>query len=283
MVVDHIHEKNLKGIKYHANILLDRYNKRIKLFNYSGDIYEMVEHFKNISSKENMSKIIYYGKNEDKLIFQQNGFIEEGKINGYFKGETAYCLAYFDDPSRQYSDKTKEEDDILKKALEVKGKSSLSQLDKYKIRNADQTDAQEIAKLFQSVFVTYPTPMNDDNYIKTVMKDKVLFKVAEYKGEIVSVSSAEMNKDLMNAEITDCATKHEHRGKGLVNRLIVHLERQLFEEGFRTLYSLARAISHGINIVLSRNGYMYSGRMINNCNIMGKMEDMNIWVKEINK
>ncbi len=58
-----------------------------------------------------------------------------------------------------------------------------------------------------------------------------------------------------------------------------YLEIELNKRNFRVLYSLSRAINPGINKVLSRLKYNYTGRLINNCDICGGYEDMNIWVK----
>lgn len=105
--------------------------------------------------------------------------------------------------------------------------------------------------------------------------------LAEYNNEIVSASSADLNHEFLNAEITDCATHPEHRGKGLLSELVYELENALRDRSYHVLYSIARAISPGVNIVFSKHGYTYSGRQVNNSNIMGKFEDMNIWVKNI--
>jgi beta-lysine N6-acetyltransferase len=66
-----------------------------------------------------------------------------------------------------------------------------------------------------------------------------------------------------------------------LSSLIFSLENELKQEGFYTLYSLSRAVNVGINMVLSKHGYNYTGRLIDNCNISRGYEDMNIWVKEI--
>lgn len=67
----------------------------------------------------------------------------------------------------------------------------------------------------------------------------------------------------------------------MTDELVHHLEQELKIKGFITLFSLSRALSTGINIVFSKHGYEYTGRLVNNCNIMGRFEDMNIWVKSL--
>lgn len=73
----------------------------------------------------------------------------------------------------------------------------------------------------------------------------------------------------------------EYRGQGLLSNLVYSLEQDLTQKGFYTLYSLSRAMNPGINAVLFKLGYKYTGRLINNCHICGGFEDMNIWVKKL--
>ncbi|OPZ80752.1 MAG: N-acetyltransferase YodP [bacterium ADurb.Bin429] len=51
--------------------------------------------------------------------------------------------------------------------------------------------------------------------------------------------------------------------------------------GLRSLFTLARATSVGINTAFSRLGYTYNGRLVNNCHIAGDWEDMNLWVTRL--
>jgi len=99
--------------------------------------------------------------------------------------------------------------------------------------------------------------------------------------KIVSAASADMDYTNLNAEITDCATYPEYRGQGLLSNLVYSLEQDLTQKGFYTLCSLSRAMNPGINSVLFKHGYKYTGRLISNCHICGGFEDMNIWVKKL--
>jgi hypothetical protein len=57
--------------------------------------------------------------------------------------------------------------------------------------------------------------------------------------------------------------------KNILSELIFQLEKQLKCKGFVTEYSLSMAKNFGINVSLSKLGYLYRGRLINNCNISG--------------
>ena len=51
--------------------------------------------------------------------------------------------------------------------------------------------------------------------------------------------------------------------------------------GMRTAYTIARAVSPGMNITFARLGYQFSGTLINNTQISGAIESMNIWHKPL--
>jgi hypothetical protein len=49
----------------------------------------------------------------------------------------------------------------------------------------------------------------------------------------------------------------------------------------QTLFSIARALSPAINITFGDAGYTFGGTLINNTNISGRIESMNIWYKQL--
>ncbi len=51
------------------------------------------------------------------------------------------------------------------------------------------------------------------------------------------------------------------------------------KRGIKTSYSIARAVSYGMNITFAKHGYIYSGTLVNNTNIAGSIESMNVWHK----
>jgi beta-lysine N6-acetyltransferase len=263
-----------------AQVYIDNYNKRVKLHDYSGELDKLQVHLIQLCKKYHLGKIISTIRKENMKSFIDNGYIVEGSINGFFKGVDGYCASFYSDENRFVSEDTEEEDFIVKRAKEMKNQFAPGKRF-FNIRTASENDIESMARLFNEVFKTYPTPMNDPAYIKKVMNEQVLFKVAFMDGKLVSAASADMDAKMLHAEITDCATFPEYRGKGLLSELVYHLEQELTNKEFITLFSLSRGLSNGINIVLSKHGYDYTGRLVNNCNMMGKFEDMNIWVKRL--
>ncbi len=263
----------LKGIK----VFRDYTNQRLKILDYKSISDNLVKDMIDLARYEGFGKIISNCRSVNLMPFIRNGFIIEGIINGFFIGEDAFCISYFLEPQRQASPLSLEADSIL-----CQCKNHAERLShQYKIRPANVGDITKMIKLFSTVFETYPSPVFSREYLKMAMSEQVLFKVAEEDGEIISIASADMDKYNLNAEITDCATYPEYRGKGLLASLIASLETDLKAKGFLTAYSLARAINPGINKALSRQGYKYGGRLLNNCHICGGFEDMNIWSKNL--
>jgi putative beta-lysine N-acetyltransferase len=269
----------IDSIKIH----LDNVNKRVKILDSSNISNQALEKIIDFARANQAGKIIGNSKICDVKIFTEAGFCIEGKINGFYKGIDAYCLSYFIDSKRKIAADSVEEDMLINRCLKIRGKyiAGGSNTLPYSIRTATRRDIGEIVALFSTVFSTYPTPVFDEDYISQTMNGKILYKVAELDGKIIGIASADMDIENLNAEMTDCATYPEYRGKGILSNIINELELELKNRNFITLYSLSRAINIGINMVLCKHEYKYSGRLLKNCNICGAFEDMNIWTKRI--
>ncbi|WP_297418175.1 putative beta-lysine N-acetyltransferase [Clostridium sp.] len=265
-----------------TKVYVDLTNKRLKIVDLNNISLKNLKRIIHFASKLHLGKIICNCNIDLFDTFINTGFILEGKIDGYFKGIDAFCMSYFISSDRKLCTNFSQKDLLVKDCQAIKN-TYVHQANNpiYTIRNATKDDIEELTKLFSTVFLTYPSPVYNKEYIKQTMNEKVLYKVAVYAGSIVSVASADMDKENLNAEITDCATYPAYRGKGILSNIIFSLERNLKAKGFLTLYSLSRAINPSINFILSKHNYHYTGRMVNNCNICGTFEDMNIWVKNI--
>ncbi|NRY62422.1 putative beta-lysine N-acetyltransferase [Clostridium beijerinckii] len=266
-----------------TKILVDLPNKRIKIIDFNTISTQNLKRIIHFASKQHLSKILCNCDTKSFETFINAGFNSEGKISGYFKGNDAFCMSYFINSDRKVCSNFARKELLIKECQNVKNtyahqKNNLG----YLIRNANRNDIKEMIDLFSTVFLTYQSPIYDEEYLKQTMNDKVLYKVAVYNGKIISIASADMNKENLNAEITDCATHPSYRGIGILSNIIYSLESDLKTKGFVCLYSLSRSVNPSINFVLSKHNYNFAGRLVNNCNICGTFEDMNLWVKNIN-
>jgi len=261
---------------------IDVFNKRIKIIKFEGKVKELMEKLKPLIHRYEIGKVLFTAKERHVEKFKEQGFIMEAKIDSFRRGETAYFLSRFIDPKRKMCYHVPEEEEVLIKAREYLKDDYSNVISKeYQVRDADLGDAKELASLYDSVFTSYPTPMNDAEFIQTAMEDNMIFKVVTHNGKIISAASADMDPENLNAEMTDCATLPEYRGNKLMGKLIEELEAELQSRDYITLYTIARARSVGMNIVFAKQNYSYGGRLVNNCNIMGRFENMNIWHKQL--
>ncbi|MCM3719611.1 putative beta-lysine N-acetyltransferase [Fictibacillus phosphorivorans] len=267
-----------------ADVCLDFYNKRLRIDDYRGSVRLLSNWIDEIAAQNKFEKIIIKSRQEDLFRWLELGFVYEGEFTGYFNGASAVSMCKYLDNERRNSIYWTEEDKILKNVLKLAPSSLLNPLPKeYELRMADEQDSKELADLYNQVFEVYPTPMDDPEYVLKMIRSGTLFCVVTHQQKIISAASADVNADYHNAEITDCATLPEHRKFGLMKHLVSRLEQELFKKKIYCSYSIARALSFGMNAVFHQKGYVYKGRLANNCKIFDKFEDMNIWVKDLSE
>ncbi|MDM5221373.1 putative beta-lysine N-acetyltransferase [Peribacillus sp. NJ11] len=270
------------GDCYTMELYHDHANQRLRMDDYRGNIKKAMARALVIAKEQGFTKVILKARNEDLSTALGQGYMLEGILSRYFNGNDAYCMAFYLTDERRTSDFWVKEDKVIQDVSEIPRLMDMQKIpENYILRFATDEDAQELANLYGEIFETYPTPMNDERYIKKVMEEGTIFSVIEYEGSIVSAASAEVNEMYHNAELTDCATIPHHRKHGFMKVLISALEQELIRKNIYCSYSLARSLSMGMNAVFHQLGYEYGGRLTKNCNIWDKYEDMNIWGKDL--
>lgn len=151
----------------------------------------------------------------------------------------------------------------------------------FRFRVCSPEDVDTMAQLYGCVFPSYPFPIHDPAYLAQIMASHVRFVTAESDGRMVALASTEMDAENKAVEMTDFATLHEWRGQRLARRLLIYMEQLMRAEEMITAFTIARAVSPGMNITFARLGYEYGGRLVNNTNIGGAIESMNVWHKRL--
>jgi beta-lysine N6-acetyltransferase len=59
------------------------------------------------------------------------------------------------------------------------------------------------------------------------------------------------------------------------------VEEEMRQRGIRLAFTIARAYSFGMNITFARADYRFGGTLVNNTNISGALESMNVWHKPL--
>lgn len=268
------------GIRF--EVYMDVFNKRVRVDHYVGDPYLVIQTTEELAKQANSEKIIMKGKFEDYKIFLEKGYRNEAIIDGYFLGSDGYFFCKYLEPDRAFTAHLQVEEDIIASVQHLKRSSQVIMPPAdYKIMKVGEKEAVMLSDLYREVFQIYPTPLHDPEYVKKTLKEGTIYYAFMYHHEMISAASAEVNSLFRNAELTDCATKKEHRKFGLMKILLKKLEEDLFEQQIYCSYSIARSLSFGMNAVLHQLGYQYRGRLVNNCYIFDKLEDMNVWVKNL--
>ncbi|KAB2952691.1 putative beta-lysine N-acetyltransferase [Heliorestis acidaminivorans] len=288
MIID----RKIEGPNYRGLVKLDYINSRLKVLSYEGKGYQdMANACVKLATEEGLGKILWnFLKQQSKESINRElgleelhevGFVQEGKIPGFFRGQDALCYAYFVDKERSNSPYIIEEQRILEQAMAISepGKTEAPLPLGFTLRPLGKEDIMNLVSLYRGVFESYPSPLFDPHYIKDIMNTHVFFVGVFEKGQLLAAGSAEMDLEHRNAEVTDLATKPEARGRGLSGSIIKALEVIMLNRNIACLYSLVRAGEPGANRGLFKLGYQYQGKHINNCHIDGRYENMNIWTK----
>lgn len=270
-------------------LYIDPYNHRIRIDDYRGNVQHVIENAEDIAIELKVEKVIIIAKMEHFALLLESAYQCEAMVDHFFRGSDAYFFTKYFSENRKQSDQWMNEDKMFQSVKSME--KTINKVDLqipllYELKKIATSDAERLAKLYQEVFQLYPTPMHDPSYIRKTMGMGTIYYGVIYKGQesqIVSAASAEVDSRNYNAELTDCATLAHHRKFGLMKFILEKLEEDLKKKGIFCSYSIARAQSFGMNAVLHQLGYSYRGRLINNCYIYDKLENMNMWVKDLSQ
>lgn len=261
-------------------------NNRIYLMKlHKNDFPTIIKKIELLAAEKNYSKIFVKIPAWAINGFLADGYVKEANIPGFYNGKIdAYFFSKFIDPSRAIQDVESGTmvDKHIELALSKQGQYNESQKNTaFKLRMLNVDDISQLAKIYSKVFKSYPFPIFDEQYLKETMNNNVVYFGAFNDDKLVAASSAEMDLTAKNVEMTDFATSPDFSGNNLSLVLLREMETQMHKKKMKTFYTIARSYSAGMNITFARQDYKYAGTLINNTNIFGKIESMNVWYKSI--
>lgn len=217
-------------------------------------------------------------------MFSQYGYQTECSIPGFYKGEdTAHFMSRFTGQDRgMVNQETKNMIDTNISIADSKkdDQKEIILPQGFTIRQLVEEDVHSLVELYKAVFQVYPFPIFDVDYIRSTMKDHIQYFGVFAGGILYAASSAEVDHEGKNAEMTDFA-RHPDCGGGLnlSYLLLSHMEQAMKVQNIKTLYTIARAYSPGMNATFARLHYTLAGTLINNTLISEGIESMNVWYK----
>ena len=267
----------------HSLIHHGKFNNRIYLMKlHKADHPGLLKQLNKLASENGYSKIIAKIPASAQPAFLMDGFAQEAFIPAFYNGnEDAFFMAKYLDFKRSVTDDTPlvKFVSLMDEALNINEKTFPKQ---FKLAITQPEHAQEMSKLYQRVFKTYPFPITDPAYLeKTMRNGSVIYFGIWENGELAGLSSAEVDHTNKNAEMTDFAVLPEYRGHKLAYFLLKKMEDELKEMQYKTLYTMARLNSPGMNKTFINHGYSFSGLLKNNTNISGQIESLNVYYKTI--
>ena len=261
------------------------HNDRIYLMKFDiRDSDTILQNLSELASKYNYSKIFCKVPKNMAPIFIADGYVLEAFIPRFYnKQKDVFFVSKFLNPERQKNIEKEQLSVFSNNILETPGeeKDLNNIIKEYSIRKLDKPDVSQITNIYKEVFKTYPFPIHKPEYILETMDEGVQYYGAEKDGKLAALSASEIDFEGKNAEMTDFATLHNHGGKNLASLLLKKMEKEMKNQGITTLYTIARLNSIPMNITFLRNDYNYSGTLLKNTNISGKIESMNIYHKEL--
>lgn len=259
------------------------FSRRIYLMKIGqADPAKLPEQLDALAREKGYTKIFAKLPEGSEALFVEHGFRIEASVPGFYRGETtALFVGRYLDPARAESPDAAEIARIVELAS---GKSVVEPpllSAEFTLRACTPTDIEAMAEIYREVFPTYPFPIHNPAWLLETMESHIDYFGVEHEGRLVALASSEMDIEGLNVEMTDFATLPEYRGHKLALHLLFRMEAAMRRKNMRTAYTIARAISPGMNITFAKAGYKFSGTLINNTNISGGIESMNVWYKSL--
>jgi putative beta-lysine N-acetyltransferase len=279
------HEFTVRAANSRRSAVFDLYNRRVKIYGLVPADLEAPEVATLVGglgeAPELYTKLTVYALPGDDEAWIKRMFLREGVILGYFPNHLhADLWASYADDARMEAPRDAEHDRIVALAAQKETKAPFL-AEGYTSRVAVEADAFVLAELLRNTFEDYPAPLDAATLREAIANRRNHFRcVFDRHGEMVAAASAELDHGRSVAEMTDCATDPEHRGKGLMAYILWCLEKDIAERfDITDVYTLARADEPGMNCVFSKLGYHYTGRLVNNCRMPNGWESMNVWCR----
>ena len=221
-----------------------KFNDRIYLMKlHAEDAPGILDVLRGMAREHAYSKIFCKVPARAAPLFFSDGFMMEAYIPRFYREkEAVFFLSKFLDSDRLLG----VEHDSLEALAGLFGSrisppvSSEKPGIRAELKRLHPADAAQIAGIYRKVFLSYPFPIHDPDYIIKNMKQDVQYYGFERKGRLIALASAEIDRKGRNAEMTDFATLPDYRGNRLSIHLLKEMEQEMKQQHVSTLHTIAR-------------------------------------------
>jgi putative beta-lysine N-acetyltransferase len=252
---------------------------------------DVLANLEALAREKGYGKIVAKARESDFCEFMARGYRVEARVPEFFGSrEPGIFVGKFLDSDREAEAEPARVAEVLDVARKEGAKHALTGVPEpdlealgpdLEIREATANDANAVAFCYGSVFESYPFPIHDPGFIREMMAEGTRYFAVWESKTLVAASSMEPGGAPGAVEMTDFATLPSHRGRGLATGLLGTMGRQARTKGVRVAYTIARALSFGMNITFARHLYHFGGTLVNNTQIAGSIQSMNVWYRTI--
>lgn len=246
----------------------------------SGEAAELGEALLEAAQEQGRGRVVVLAPVGVEAGLRAVGYEREGLMPNFYRGqEDCAVLGAYPDAGRS---SLAQPEPVAKVAALIERRPESSRKHApVETRRATIEDAPEVAALLADTFEQYPTPSGDPSYLAEAIEDGIPFRIVEQDGGPVACASADLIREAKTAELTDCATRPDYRGRGLMQFILEDLLEDLRGLDYPTAFTLARAAIPGVNLAFLRLGFELRGTMPRSCRIGAGIEDMNIWSRTV--
>lgn len=274
-IIENIHGSLVQHGPHSNRVYLMRLN--------TDDTHTLIETLDELALKNSYGKILAKIPAPVWNDFKSSGYIKEAVVPKFFKGQTSgFFIAKYFSAERQKDKRVKDLLSLVKRT--PNGSKNNKHRNRRIVRDivpCKLSDTKEMGVIYQQVFESYPFPIYDPTYLDRMMKKGTLYFCFRIESRIVAISAIEIDLANKNSEMTDFATLPEWRSMGFAGMLLNHMDKEARKLGIKTAYTIARAESHGMNLVFKNNRYNYAGILTNNSHICGNIQSMTVWYKHL--
>jgi len=247
----------------------------------SGEAATVIAEMQEIAQAEGYTKLLAKIPSRSAAPFIDAGFEIEARIPDFYAGgDAALFVSRFRCENRRRPSDAERIRKVLAVALRKAGAGIRRPLPDgchLTVMHADR--APQMAALYRRVFDSYPFPIFDPDFIRRSMEENFSYVGILCAATLIALASAERIGS--GVEMTDFATDPAHRRGSLAAHLLDAMEANARQDGVQTAFTIARAVSYGINVMFARAGYTFGGTLVNNTNISGRVQSMNVWYKSL--
>lgn len=272
------------ALVYHGNMHNRIYFTEAK----EADLGTLLPKMKELAKTKKYEKILSKASEGSMNVLTSNGYTVEAKIPGLYNGTIdGYFLADYVSQRRHENDektrKTIESVKVIALAANKQDSDSHFELPaKTEVKKLNTANFDQLEELHRKAYKYHPHQIKDKDHFNLLATLEHEFYGLFENGELLVSAIVAIHEEEANIEIVDFTTHPDYRGQNLSYFLVQHMKEQMKSYRCKTMYTMVRATSYGLNITFSKHGFQLAGTLTNNCVVRDTLESMNVWyLKEV--